>query len=353
MYLLAVNLYEFGQFLQILLWISLPMVLVALLVTTYLHYRKKRKLKNEEDPLPATDTMTGDRLANGLLLGDPSASLPVENGNAYRGFLWMKDKYEQYREQTDRKYEKLKEELTRSENRYLELLTSRPSQPANPSATLIMLSDSSLQEPATVTFLESASQDVTPMEAATQGRTSRELASPDASPQELVSQDNPLHEPALQAPSPKSAPRDNASIETLILSSPGVRGMPDEKDRQIGFLQSQLDQRIKNYHQLEQLAREERVRAEEATAKYLQARQDLQELQATLEVLNERISQATAKVADLRDKLENNTRLLLHIHQELDRSLQKESAPANDGSAFVIEVFPSEDTRPTPRSYPG
>src|SRR5258707_5334282 len=116
MYFLAVNLYEFGQFLQILLWISLPMVLIALLVTTYLHYRKKRKQKDEEDHLPgyAPDS---DRLANGLLIGEPAAVLQEEGGNAYRGLLWMKDKYEQYREQTDRKYEKLKEELARSENK--------------------------------------------------------------------------------------------------------------------------------------------------------------------------------------------------------------------------------------------
>ena len=249
MYLLAVNLYEFGQFLQILLWISLPMVLIALLVTTYLHYRRKRKQKDEEAPFPgyAPDS---DRLANGLLIGEPAAALPEGSGNAYRGLLWMKDKYEQYREQTDRKYEKLKEELVRSEQKYLELLSLR------------------------------------------------------SSPQ----------------------PEDKEPIE-----SPAVPQLPGEKDRQISFLQSQLDQRIKNYHQLEQLARKDRARAEEANSLYLQAQQELEELKSKIQTLNERVAQETGKVTDLTGKLENNIRLLLHIHQELDRSLMVEKRlPGNE-----------------------
>jgi hypothetical protein len=40
----------------------------------------------------------------------------------YRGILWMKEKYEQYRKQADLRYEQLREELGRSEHRYQELL---------------------------------------------------------------------------------------------------------------------------------------------------------------------------------------------------------------------------------------
>src|ERR1700744_5653573 len=47
MFLLLVNLYEFGQFLRILLCISVPMFIVAMLVTTWLHYRRRRKTQDE------------------------------------------------------------------------------------------------------------------------------------------------------------------------------------------------------------------------------------------------------------------------------------------------------------------
>ncbi len=42
----------------------------------------------------------------------------------YQGILWMKEKYEQYREEADRRYEQLREEHGRSERRYQELLTT-------------------------------------------------------------------------------------------------------------------------------------------------------------------------------------------------------------------------------------
>ena len=45
---LLVSLYEFKQFLQIVLWIALPGTLIAVVITTYLHYRRKKK--NEEFP---------------------------------------------------------------------------------------------------------------------------------------------------------------------------------------------------------------------------------------------------------------------------------------------------------------
>jgi hypothetical protein len=44
--------------------------------------------------------------------------------NIYQGILWMKEKYEQYRDQADHRYELLKEELKRSEHRYQDLLLS-------------------------------------------------------------------------------------------------------------------------------------------------------------------------------------------------------------------------------------
>jgi len=43
MYSLLISLYEFGQFLRIFLWITMPAAVIAMLVSTYFHYRKKRR----------------------------------------------------------------------------------------------------------------------------------------------------------------------------------------------------------------------------------------------------------------------------------------------------------------------
>jgi chromosome segregation ATPase len=72
---LLVSLYEFKQFLQIVLWIALPLTLLAVLLTTILHYRRKKKKSGAEAAypddigfhtvLPATGQQAPDWLTSG------------------------------------------------------------------------------------------------------------------------------------------------------------------------------------------------------------------------------------------------------------------------------------------------
>ena len=139
MHRLLINLYELGQFLRIILWISVPMVVLSMLVTTWLHYRRKRQVQEElflsleggdgafllssaeisgggQEPMDAGDLIR----ANGTTspTTDPMTLEPEEKENIYKGILWMKEKYEQYRDMADRRYEQLKEELARTEKKY-------------------------------------------------------------------------------------------------------------------------------------------------------------------------------------------------------------------------------------------
>jgi hypothetical protein len=163
MFLLLVNLYEFGQFLRILLWISVPMMVIAMLVTTWLHYRRKQKAEEKvavsmegldlsADPAVLIAAMNRRRvLAEGeavsagpglteappAIPGTQSASpetppftpekplTPEEKENMYRGILWMKEKYEQYRDLADQRIEQLKDALARAEKKYQDLLETR------------------------------------------------------------------------------------------------------------------------------------------------------------------------------------------------------------------------------------
>lgn len=255
------------------------MVLIALLVTTWLHYRKKRRQHLEETkapshardwsyPSPATtyQSFAGNfsdksaRPSGNLSTGDPTAALPKENGNAYRGLLWMKDKYEQYREQTDRKIEKLKEELARSEEKYLNLLASRSPLP----------------------------QDSSPQEVA------------------ILSQEN----------SQQEQENEEASLHHQV----------EEKNRLINLLQLELEERIKNFHQLEYQGQEDKARAEELNEQYVKTEELLAARQLKIEELNQQLTREKDKAADLAAKLECNIRLLRHIHQEMDRSLNAEES---------------------------
>lgn len=182
MFLLLVSLYEFGQFLRILLWISVPMFIIAMLVTTWLHYRRRRKTQDEMalsmegldlsvapeiliaamkrmavSPAPAGEhalaSITSSAPASDaapMLTPDAAPSqaadtfsVPTDTGDAaeretiapadavdnmYKGILWMKEKYEQYRDMADQRIEQLKEQVARVEKKYEELLAGRVDQ---------------------------------------------------------------------------------------------------------------------------------------------------------------------------------------------------------------------------------
>jgi len=158
MFLLLVNLYEFGQFLRILLWISVPMFIMAMLVTTWLHYRRRRKTPDEmalsmegfdlsvapEILIAAMKRMSvSPATAGEQVLAVDASSAPADTGdtveretiapadaveNMYRGILWMKEKYEQYRDMADQRIEQLKEQVAKVEKKYEELLAGRVDQ---------------------------------------------------------------------------------------------------------------------------------------------------------------------------------------------------------------------------------
>jgi hypothetical protein len=161
MYLLIINLYELGQYLHIMLWITLPASIVWMLVTTFLQHRRSWREQSGLRLAIEGGTMSHQGYGQGAGFDGPgpggygeaargygqgpggqddpsgladelseAGSRPEEedidwndgNENMYRGILWMKEKYEQYRELTDKRYERLREELGRSEQRYQDLL---------------------------------------------------------------------------------------------------------------------------------------------------------------------------------------------------------------------------------------
>ena len=175
MFLLLVNLYEFGQFLRILLWISVPMFIVAMLVTTWLHYRRRRKTQDEMAlsmegldlsaapeiliaamkrsavlPMLATADAGQNAGESGSAATEPGLAgaegtepvleerevIAPEDAidNMYKGILWMKEKYEQYRDMADQRIEQLKEQVAKVEKKYEDLLAGRA--PATTAAPL-------------------------------------------------------------------------------------------------------------------------------------------------------------------------------------------------------------------------
>lgn len=109
MQILVVSLFELEQFLEILLWISLPIFVLSIVVATWMHYHK-RKIAREEDrdeSFPALDRFL--------------QSIEAEGASPYQGMLWLKQKYELFKEQTDDRFGKLQEKFCILQDEYNEL----------------------------------------------------------------------------------------------------------------------------------------------------------------------------------------------------------------------------------------
>ncbi len=148
-----------GLLLRVWLWISVPIAVIILMVATWMNYlrdmRPKRDLKLAVGGLDGKVSPGGEMYIRrddlvgegGALLeggggpGDGAGSETVSGDRSedasgeeeltatgketiYQGILWMKEKYERYREQADHRYEQLREELGRSERRYQDLLAT-------------------------------------------------------------------------------------------------------------------------------------------------------------------------------------------------------------------------------------
>ncbi|HVW61408.1 MAG TPA: hypothetical protein VHC48_15260 [Puia sp.] len=116
MYLLLITLYELGQFLRIVGWVFLPLFVIVLLVTAYLHHRRKRQIR--------ASVPDGEEFL--LSEGSGSPETVPERGepdedHLYKGFLWMKQKFEEYREQSDQRVSVLKEELAQAKEKIADL----------------------------------------------------------------------------------------------------------------------------------------------------------------------------------------------------------------------------------------
>lgn len=290
MYRLLINLYELGQFLRIVLWISVPLVVLSMLVTTWLHYRRKRRVP--EEFLFSLQGMDGaERMIMPAILesaaeisGNGQEPLEVPGGepvlddeqkeNIYKGILWMKEKYEQYRDMADRRYEQLKEQLTLTEKKYQELL-------------------------------EAASRN------AIQGGNAAAGAGHEAMGTGLHGRGATDTRPADVA-TPEPTDLDKASYPDLL----------EEKNRQIAFLQQQLDQRIKSYHQAGLEGRENKNRMLELEELHLRTGHLLQEKQAYIDQLEGQLVSERRKIEDLVAKLQASSQQLLTIYEELDRSMK-------------------------------
>jgi hypothetical protein len=216
--------------------------------------------------------------------------------NLYKGILWMKEKYEQYRDLADERYERLKEQLTRMEKKYEDLLAKVQS--ANPG-----LLESASPEPATFP--------VSPGEPGRAGRTGLTEEPHWAGTTEIVVDR-------------AEASGDRIRIQEL---EEQLARTQQRFDEEIGRLRYQLEEEIGRGRRLQD---EKKAGAEANRLLEQQLLHSGRQLEAKQRMIADLEAQQTTdrlKIEELVTRLRNNSQLLMNIYQELDKSLHFSDTP--------------------------
>lgn len=332
MHLTIISGYELGQFLRILLWICVPGAMCALLVTTWLQYRRRQRFAEglflsmegaageEEAIQPAGgETITAgtggfeqskdDRVEEQARRFADSFEEEDYKENLYRGILWMKDKYEQYRDMADQRYERLKDQLTKVERRYEDLLASlegsRPLVGAKPVEPTIRV-EAGTEEP------------VLPAEPV--GMT--DVPEAKAENPEVKAEN---HEPREQFAEMTVVDREERT-HTQELEEKLARTR-QRLEEELGRVRYQLE---------EEVARSRRQQDEQAaiveTNRHLEqqmvhSNRQLEEKQRIIADLEGQLRSDRQKIEEMVTKLRNNSQLLMKIYQELDKSIHFNDIP--------------------------
>jgi hypothetical protein len=372
-----INGYEFGQLLRILLWICVPIAMGTLLVTTWLQYRRRQKFSDglllsvegvssgDEQAMasayrapgigePGGDALGRDESGRGSLgteepggdaavIDDQAKDDRVEvlaprvaetfgeddyKENLYKGILWMKDKYEQYRDMADQRYERLKDQLTKVERRYEDLLASvgglRPPVGGKP------------VEPR----VQPEARGVEPMPAAEPAGTESMTMAERAGLESIIMvEPMRLEEPKMEVAERRiSSPEPRAVAEEAPLIDREERNHIQELEEQLARTRQRLEEELGRVrHQLEEeIARSRRQQDEQAavveTNRHLEqqmvySNRQLEEKQRIIADLEGQLRSDKQKIEELVTKIRNNGQLLMKIYQELDKSLHLNDIP--------------------------
>lgn len=350
--LLLVSLYEFRQFLQIVLWIAVPATLVAVFLTIFFHYRRKKRRQGLELAFEEEESWSGKLLQNPVM---PSIQ-PVVDGQADQLPDWLASanpanisllkKYEQEVRRYRENYALLEQDFRELEGKYTDLRNKAYSADKEADMTLVAQLQQEIKEyKDKISQLQQAANahpenDEMLQYKAENKELGEQLQQVEVLLQQFQEENNRLQilvtagndaavagdagaDERIQALQQLLA-QTEAERKTLKEKLAEKEYLPDvleEKKLHINFLQHQLEQRIRNYHTLEQQTGE--------------SASQLQQLQNTVAGFDQQIRQLNEEL-QLRQQQSAEWQIALKNSRE-EGEQQQEIIRAKTGYIGVLE----------------
>ncbi len=266
------------KFLQILLWISIPALLIAMLITTLIHYNKKRKkgtIDGEQFVTPVMTPMPNDLFP---ILGLPNNKKDVNEfikhiSRSQAKYIAMRKDFEKLTE----KYHRLQTEIDQRtiKNETMEHLHPDLQQTIKEQVDT-MRQQHEVEKKELITELNQLNNSFENLEKEN-GSLREQLAA--------YSQDGTELTTAIQ-----KWENEKGELKRRIAEQEYLKEVIEEKKSQIGFLQQQLEQRIKNHHAVEQQFRELGIKLMEAREEVEIKQQSTKEFQSIIHDKEQEIS---------------------------------------------------------------
>ena len=301
------------QFLRILLWISIPTIILAMLITTLIHYRNKKK-KNKKDEEQQLAFENGGRVYSGY---DDFSLLPQEvylpgSEHEIKGIIHhlfhSKARYMAIRKDFEilsRKYQRLHVHIHQD------------------SETINNKTMETTQTDMNQTLHEQI-ESIKQQHEFEKKELFAELTQLTGAYENLEKDNNNLRDQLIAYSSDESKTtaiiqkweEEKAELKRRISEQEYLKDVLAEKKLQISFLQQQLEQRIKNHHLVEQQFRELGI-------KFMEVKEELEIKQQTEKDLQAGIHEKEQELISLKEIMQAKTDLATQLEETLKKAQEQ------------------------------
>jgi len=311
----------FLEFLQILLWIAIPAIIIGMTITTLVHYRnKKRKGKKEEDQLIVENHATQYAGYDDFSLLPQGVYLPGSQDEVkgiIHNLFHSKARYmaiQKDYEILNRKYERLHVNIQQYSN-------------TNKNKTMETIQTH--MQPALHEQIESIKH----QHEMEKKELYDELTQLTQAYENLEKDNNSLREQLVAYSSDDNKTTaviqkweaEKAELKKRISEQEYLRDVLEEKKLQIGFLQQQLEQRIKNHHLVEQQFRELGI-------KFMEVKEELEIKQQSEKEFQSGINEKEQEIIKLKEKIQSTADQAAQLEASLKTTLEQ-----NENFTLVVE----------------